>query len=151
MKKTLNSFSKKNINFLSQVKNSVNKHNKYKIKPTILFKENCSNKNSPNILKINIIPEKLKIPIEVGVIKENFISKYLNKTNLHRQKIFNIKKNIINKINKTNDGLPLIHSSRAKSKTLIKPTSAIFQKKIHSSSIDNFRKNTNFFFIQKHI
>ena len=146
MKKTLNSFSKKNINFLSQVKHSVNKLNKYKVKPTILFKENCSNKNSPNILKINIIPEKLKIPIEVGVIKENFISKYLNKTNLHRQKIFNIKKNIINKINKTNDGLPLIHSSRAKSKTLIKPTSAIFQKKMHSNSIDNFRKSTNYFF-----
>ncbi len=142
IKQSLNYLSNKNIHFMSQIKSDSNNNNKYKIKPTKLFKDNNKKENS-NILKINLSPEKIKIPVGVGVIKENLINKYLSNTNnLHLYKLNSIKNNIINKMN---DYLPLIHSSRTNSKKIAKPTSAIFHKKNTSSSIDKYKKCSIFY------
>ena len=142
-KKTLTAFTKKNIEYFSQAKNDSHKISKFKIQPNKLFKDNKDNynQNTPNILKIKVSPEQIKMP--VGLIKDNLINKYLNKTNLDYYKIDNIKNNFISKMN---DCLPLIHSSKANSNSVLKPTSAIFQKKKKSCSIDNNKNKINFYF-----
>ena len=142
IKNTLTCFPKKNQKFLSQSKYEKEKNHKFKIIPNKLFKENNNKDNinkisSPGLLKIKISPEKVGIP--VGVIKENIMNKFFNKTNLNFFKINNLKNNIINKMN---NYLPIIHSSRINSKSLLKPTSATLSKNRHSNSIDNYKKNT---------